>query len=127
MFANLTEKLTKALRDLRGLSKLTEDNIAPALVEVRSALMSADVNFKVAKDFTERVKAACLGTAVVDSVNPGQMDGEPRLGCGGELAVALGGIAFPKRQEQGFGGDRGEDADQGKEAGKAHGGGVGAN
>ncbi len=73
MFANLTEKLTKALRDLRGLSKLTEDNIAPALVEVRSALMSADVNFKVAKDFTERVKAACLGTAVVDSVNPGQM------------------------------------------------------
>ena len=73
MFANLTEKLTKALRDLRGLSKLTEDNIAPALVEVRSALMSADVNFKVAKDFTERVKVACLGTAVVDSVNPGQM------------------------------------------------------
>ena len=73
MFANLTEKLTKALRDLRGLSKLTEENIAPALSEVRSALMTADVNFKVAKDFTERVKVACLGTAVVESVNPGQM------------------------------------------------------
>ncbi|MFM7208877.1 MAG: signal recognition particle receptor subunit alpha, partial [Verrucomicrobiota bacterium] len=73
MFANLTEKLTKALRDLRGLSKLTEDNVGPALNEVRSALMSADVNFKVAKDFTERVKAACLGREVVESVNPGQM------------------------------------------------------
>ena len=73
MFANLSEKLSKALRDLRGLSKLTEENIAPALNEVRSALMSADVNFKVAKDFTEKVKATCLGTAVVDSVSPGQM------------------------------------------------------
>ena len=73
MFAHLSEKLSKALRDLRGLSKLTEENIAPALNEVRSALMSADVNFKVAKDFTEKVKATCLGTAVVDSVSPGQM------------------------------------------------------
>jgi signal recognition particle subunit SRP54 len=73
VFANLSEKLSKALRDLRGLSKLTEENIAPALNEVRSALMSADVNFKVAKDFTEKVKATCLGTAVVDSVSPGQM------------------------------------------------------
>ena len=73
VFAHLSEKLSKALRDLRGLSKLTEENIAPALNEVRSALMSADVNFKVAKDFTEKVKATCLGTAVVDSVSPGQM------------------------------------------------------
>jgi signal recognition particle subunit SRP54 len=73
VFANLSEKLSKALRDLRGLSKLTEENIAPALNEVRSALMSADVNFKVAKDFTEKVKTTCLGTAVVDSVSPGQM------------------------------------------------------
>ena len=73
VFANLTDKLTKALRDLRGLSKLSEENIAPALTEVRSALMSADVNFKVAKDFTERVKVACLGQAVIESVNPGQM------------------------------------------------------
>jgi signal recognition particle GTPase len=69
VFANLTDKLTKALRDLRGLSKLSEENIAPALTEVRSALMSADVNFKVAKDFTERVKVACLGQAVIESVS----------------------------------------------------------
>ena len=73
MFTSLSEKLTKALRDIRGLSKLSEENIAPALAEVQSALTSADVNLQVAKDFTERVKAACLGTAVVDAVSPGQM------------------------------------------------------
>lgn len=73
MFANLTEKLSKALRDLRGLSKLTEENVAPALAEVRAALMAADVDYQVAKDFTERVKTACLGKDVVESVSPGQM------------------------------------------------------
>ena len=73
MFASLSEKLAKALRDLRGLSKLSEENIAPALAEVQAALTSADVNLQVAKDFTERVKVACLGTAVVDAVSPGQM------------------------------------------------------
>ena len=73
MFASLSEKLTKALRDLRGLSKLSAENIAPALAEVQAALTSADVNLQVAKDFTERVKATCLGTAVVDAVSPGQM------------------------------------------------------
>ena len=73
MFASLSEKLTKALRDLRGLSKLSEENIAPALAEVQAALTSADVNLQVAKDFTERVKTTCLGTAVVDAVSPGQM------------------------------------------------------
>ncbi len=73
MFSSLSEKLTKALRDLRGLSKLSEENIAPALAEVQAALTSADVNLQVAKDFTERVKTTCLGTAVVDAVSPGQM------------------------------------------------------
>lgn len=73
MFNSLTEKLTKALRDLRGLSKLTPENIGPALQEVQAALLSADVNFKVAQDFTEQVKSTCLGTAVVDAVSPGQM------------------------------------------------------
>jgi len=73
VFNTLTEKLTRALRDLRGLSKLTPENIAPALNEVNSALLSADVNFKVAQEFTERVKAACLGKEVVEAVSPGQM------------------------------------------------------
>jgi signal recognition particle subunit SRP54 len=73
VFASLTDKLSKALRNLRGLSKLSEENITPALNEVQAALMSADVNFNVAKNFTERVKVACLGQAVIESVNPGQM------------------------------------------------------
>jgi len=73
VFASLTDKLSKALRNLRGLSKLSEENITPALNEVQAALMSADVNLNVAKDFTERVKVACLGQAVIESVNPGQM------------------------------------------------------
>jgi len=73
VFNALTDKLTKALRDLRGLSKLSAENIAPALNEVNSALLSADVNFKVAQEFTERVKLACLGKEVVESVSPGQM------------------------------------------------------
>ena len=68
MFNALTDKLTKALRDLRGLSKLTAENIGPALNEVNAALLSADVNFKVAQEFTERVKLACLGKEVVESV-----------------------------------------------------------
>lgn len=73
MFASLSERLAKTLRDLRGLSRISEENLAPALAEVRSALMAADVHFKVARDFTDRVKTACLGQAVVDSVSPAQM------------------------------------------------------
>ena len=73
MFASLSERLTKTLRDLRGLSTLSEANLEPALVEVRAALMAADVHFKVARDFTDRVKVACLGKAVVESVSPAQM------------------------------------------------------
>ena len=73
MFASLSERLTKTLRDLRGLSTLSESNLEPALVEVRAALMAADVHFKVARDFTDRVKVACLGKDVVESVSPAQM------------------------------------------------------
>ncbi len=73
MFASLTERLGKVLRDLRGLSKITESNLEPALAEVRQALMAADVHFRVAREFTERVKAACLGKEVVESVSPAQM------------------------------------------------------
>ena len=73
MFASLSERLGKVLRDLRGLSKITEANLEPALVEVRQALMGADVHFRVAKEFTERVKVACLGQAVTASVTPAQM------------------------------------------------------
>ena len=72
MFEAITENLSKALRNLRGLGKLTEENMAEALGEVRKALLSADVHFKVARDFTDRVKAECVGLEVVKSVTPGQ-------------------------------------------------------
>ena len=55
MFESLTEKLGQALRNLRGVGTLTEENMADALKEVRTALLSADVHFKVAREFVERV------------------------------------------------------------------------
>jgi len=72
MFESLTDKLTSALRNLRGVGKLTEDNMADALKEVRTALLSADVHFKVAREFIERVQAQCVGQEVIKSVTPGQ-------------------------------------------------------
>ncbi len=73
MFASLSERFSKVLRDLRGLSTISESNLEPVLVEVRQALMAADVHFRVARDFTDRVKVACLGQAVTESVTPAQM------------------------------------------------------
>ena len=72
MFENLTEKLSKTLRNLRGVGKLTEDNISEALAEVRKALLSADVHFRIVREFIEEVKGACLGQDVLKSVSPGQ-------------------------------------------------------
>jgi signal recognition particle subunit SRP54 len=72
MFDSLTEKLSSALRNLRGVGKLSEENMAAALAEVRAALLSADVHFKVAREFTERVQAACAGQEVLKGVTPGQ-------------------------------------------------------
>jgi len=72
MFESLTEKLGSALRNLRGVGKLTDENMADALKEVRTALLSADVHFKVAREFVERVQAQCVGQEVVKGVAPGQ-------------------------------------------------------
>ncbi len=72
MFESLTEKLTGALRNLRGTGTLSEANMADALKEVRAALLSADVHFKVARDFIDRVQLQCVGQAVLKSVSPGQ-------------------------------------------------------
>ena len=58
MFETLTDKLSKTLRNLRGVGKLSEDNISDALGEVRKALLSADVHFKTAREFVEEVKVA---------------------------------------------------------------------
>jgi signal recognition particle subunit SRP54 len=72
MFENLTDRISTALRNLRGQGKLSEENMADALREVRTALLSADVHFKVAREFIERVKAEADGQEVLKSVTPGQ-------------------------------------------------------
>jgi signal recognition particle subunit SRP54 len=72
MFESLTDKLGYALRNLRGVARLTEENMDGALKEVRTALLSADVHFKVVRDFIDRVKVACVGQDVTKSVTPGQ-------------------------------------------------------
>jgi signal recognition particle subunit SRP54 len=72
MFENLTEKLSDALRNLRGVGRLSEENMAETLKEVRNALLSADVHFKVAREFIERVKQECEGREVLKTVSPGQ-------------------------------------------------------
>ena len=72
MFDSLSSKLQGAFKNLRGLGKISEDNISEALREVRMALLEADVNFKVAKEFLARVKEKSLGEEVLTSVQPGQ-------------------------------------------------------
>jgi signal recognition particle subunit SRP54 len=72
MFDSLSGKLQNAFRNLRGLGKISEDNIGDSLREVRLALLEADVNFKVARDFIERVKTKSIGAEVVQSIHPGQ-------------------------------------------------------
>jgi signal recognition particle subunit SRP54 len=72
MFDSLSGKLQTAFRNMRGLGRLSEENVAEALREVRMALLEADVNFKVARDFIERVKTKSLGQEVIQSIQPGQ-------------------------------------------------------
>jgi signal recognition particle subunit SRP54 len=72
MFDSLSTKLQTAFRNLRGLGKISESNASDALREVRQALLEADVDFKVARDFIERVKTKALGQEVVQSIQPGQ-------------------------------------------------------
>ena len=72
MFDSLSQKLQNAFKNLRGLGKISEENIAESLREVRMALLEADVNFKVARDFIERVKEKSLGAEVLQTVHPGQ-------------------------------------------------------
>src|SRR5258708_1272147 len=72
MFDSLSDKLQGIFKNLRGFGKLTEKNVADALREVRLALLEADVNYKVAKDFIERTKQRALGQEVLTSITPGQ-------------------------------------------------------
>ena len=72
MFDNLSSKLDKAFQVLKGHGRITEINVAETLKEVRRALLAADVNFKIAKEFTVRVKEKALGQKVLTSLQPGQ-------------------------------------------------------
>jgi signal recognition particle subunit SRP54 len=73
MFENLSERLEKSFKLLKGQGRITEINIAETLKEVRRALLDADVNFRIAKQFTDTVKTKALGQEVLKSVNPSQM------------------------------------------------------
>jgi signal recognition particle subunit SRP54 len=73
MFENLSDKLDRAFKVLKGQGKISEINVAETMKEVRKALLEADVNFKVAKTFTDRVKEKALGADVLIAVSPGQL------------------------------------------------------
>ena len=72
MFESLSGKLQNVFKNLRGLGKISETNVSDSLREVRLALLEADVNFKVARDFIEKVKAKSVGIEVIQNVHPGQ-------------------------------------------------------
>src|SRR5947209_1415693 len=72
MFENLTDKLQRAFKNLRGQGKLTEENIQEALREIRLALLEADVNFKVVKDLIEHIRAKALGQEVMTALSPAE-------------------------------------------------------
>ncbi|GIZ14795.1 signal recognition particle protein [Capnocytophaga catalasegens] len=73
MFDNLSDKLDRALHILKGHGQITEINVAETLKEVRRALLDADVNYKIAKDFTNKVKEKALGQNVLTTLQPGQL------------------------------------------------------
>jgi len=73
MFENLNEKLERSFKLLKGQGKITEINVAETLKEVRRALLDADVNFKIAKTFTESVRKKALGMDVLNALKPGQL------------------------------------------------------
>lgn len=73
MFENLSERLERSFKILKGQGKITEINVAETLKDVRRALLDADVNYKVAKQFTDTVKAKALGSHVLTAVKPGEM------------------------------------------------------
>lgn len=73
MFENLSDKIDRAFKVLKGQGKITEVNVSETVKEIRKALLDADVNFKVAKAFTDNVKAKALGQNVLTSISPGQL------------------------------------------------------
>jgi signal recognition particle subunit SRP54 len=73
MFENLSSKLNTAMRTLKGQGRITDVNVAATVKEIRRALMDADVNYKVAKDITDRIREEAMGQKILIAVEPGQM------------------------------------------------------
>ena len=73
MFNSLQEKLESAFKNLKGQARITELNIATTVKEIRRALVDADVNYKIAKEFTDRVKDKAIGEKVINAISPGQL------------------------------------------------------
>jgi signal recognition particle subunit SRP54 len=73
MFDNLSDKLERAFKLLKGQGKITEINVSETIKEIRKALLDADVNYKVAKQFTDTVKEKALGQNVLTAISPGQL------------------------------------------------------
>lgn len=73
MFENLSQKIEKAIKNLKGQGRISEINVAETTKEIRRALVDADVHFKIAKEFTDHVKTRALGQNVLSSVSPGQL------------------------------------------------------
>ena len=93
MFESLSDKLESAFKNLKGQARITELNIASTVKEIRRALVDADVNYKIAKEFTDRVRDKALGEKVINAVSPGQLMTKI---VKDELAELMGG------QESGF-------------------------
>ena len=92
-FGSLSDRLNDTFDRLRGKGKLTEADINAAMREIRMALLEADVNYRVVKDFVTRTKERCLASEVMESLTPAQnvvkivldeLDGAGRFGCGAE-------------------------------------------
>jgi signal recognition particle subunit SRP54 len=76
MFENLSEKLDSAFKQLKGQGRITELNVAATVKDIRRALIDADVNFKIAKDFTDTIRQKALGQKVLTAVSPEPADGQ---------------------------------------------------
>src|SRR4051812_45908054 len=73
MFESLSEKLESAFKQIKGEGRVTELNIAATVKEIRRALVDADVNYKIAKEFTDKIKDEALGQKVINAISPGQL------------------------------------------------------
>lgn len=73
MFTNLQDKLESAFKNLKGQARITELNVATTVKEIRRALVDADVNYKIAKEFTDKIKDKAMGEKVINAISPGQL------------------------------------------------------